>query len=397
MDQLSSEQSVESRAGVQAEAPLDGLFEDFPYGLLVVDSLGRPVALNPAGQAILGRLSMGPASTPLSCCELVCQHADGLDGECLTRRVRGSRGPLPEVRAELSKSPPIALWVTAKTISPERGRVLFHLRPISPDERQPETAPRWTKGARLRVFTLGQTRVEGPEGPIGGDWVEQRTGQLLKYLVCRRGEVAQAAEIAESLWPDSASRAAGSVRYFVHGVRTKLEPERENRAPSSFVVGRRGGYALNEARVWVDADEFQQLATSGLASLVGGERQTAISRLERAMELYRGDFLADEPYAEWAFVEREHLRELAGRTLRALIELAIESEDVDIAAERSRQLAALEPFDSDAQRRHIEICLRRGRRTEALRRFAVFRQRMLRNFGEQPEFTLADLTARSSR
>jgi DNA-binding SARP family transcriptional activator len=397
MASLGSERASERQAGAQDDAPLDGLFDDFPYGLLLVDSLGRPLAVNPAAQAILGRLGNGPATTPPSCCELVCQHAASLDGECLTKRSLSSRVLSPEIGVEFSKRPLLAAWVTAAPISRGRGRVLFHLRPIGPGERRRESTPRWAKGGRLRIFTLGQTRIESPEGPIGGEWVEQRPGQLLKYLVCRRGEVAQASEIAESLWPDSAARAVGSVRYFVHGLRSKLEPERENRAPSSFVIGRRGGYALNEPRVWVDADEFEHLVTSGLASLLGGERRTAISRLERSIELYRGDFLADEPYAEWAFIEREHLRDLAGQALRALTDLAIEVENFDTAAERARRLAALEPFDSDAQRRHIEICLRRGRRTEALRRYAVYQQRMLRSFGEQPEFTLADLTARSPR
>ena len=37
--------------------------------------------------------------------------------------------------------------------------------------------------------------------------------------------------------------------------------------------------------------------------------------------MYRGDFLADEPYAEWALHERDRLRDLAAGALRTLAEI----------------------------------------------------------------------------
>ena len=50
-----------------------------------------------------------------------------------------------------------------------------------------------------------------------------------------------------------------------------------------------------------------------------------------------------------------------------------------------------EMADNDAQRRHIELSLRRGRRTEAVRRYKLFQQRLQRNFDVEPDFTLAEL------
>ena len=39
------------------------------------------------------------------------------------------------------------------------------------------------------------------------------------------------------------------------------------------------------------------------------------------MALYRGDFLADEPYADWALDERDRMHGLAGRAIRALTKI----------------------------------------------------------------------------
>jgi DNA-binding SARP family transcriptional activator len=51
----------------------------------------------------------------------------------------------------------------------------------------------------------------------------------------------------------------------------------------------------------------------------------------------------------------------------------------------------MEPYDSDAQRRHIELSLRRGRRTEAVRRYTLFRRRLARDFGQEPDFALTEV------
>ena len=49
--------------------------------------------------------------------------------------------------------------------------------------------------------------------------------------------------------------------------------------------------------------------------------------------------------------------------------------------------------------RRSTVWLAQGRRAEASRRYAIFRTRTLREFGEEPEFQLADLrpAARTTR
>ena len=48
-------------------------------------------------------------------------------------------------------------------------------------------------------------------------------------------------------------------------------------------------------------------------------------------------------------------------------------------------------WTSDVQRQLIEIWLQQGRRSDAVRRYDVLRTRTLREFGEEPGFTLSDL------
>jgi len=46
------------------------------------------------------------------------------------------------------------------------------------------------------------------------------------------------------------------------------------------------------------------------------------------------------------------------------------------------------PFDADAQRLVIEVCLRRGRHSEAHRRYSVYRKKLAASFGSEPGFDL---------
>ena len=95
--------------------------------------------------------------------------------------------------------------------------------------------------------------------------------------------------------------------------------------------------------------------------------------------------------SDWATQERDRLRTLAGRVLRALAGLNVRAGELDAASEHLQRLAELEPLDVDAQRQMLTLLLRRGRRTEAARRYEVVCRRFRRAFGEEPSFELAEL------
>jgi len=374
-----------------------GVFERFPYGIIVARANGTVVAYNAAAGALLGDLAAGlDAAEEGLLCELIgCRRAgEPLEHVCLLERAIASDGALPEVRVDLpSGGGAPALWITAAPLDRERQWALVELRPGQANDRRRRTVPHWTRGPQLHIFTLGRTRVESAEGPIGGRWLENRAGQVLKYLVAERDRVVYADEIVETLWADAGIRNLPGLRYFIHALRDQLEPDRPRRGHSSFVQRAGGGYMLDRTRVRVDADDFEREVTTGLAALAEGRETRALHHLERGIALYGGDFLADEPYAEWAIAERDRLRNLAGEALRALADLRRRADDLQGATADLERLTELEPYDVDVHRELIAVALQRGRRTEAVRRYNALRHRMLVTFGEDLDFTLSDLAA----
>ncbi len=191
------------------------------------------------------------ADEPLTCCEAICDHLEPvLGGGCLSERARAAAATLPEVRMDIETGTlQSAAWVTASPAA-DGDRVVFHLRPGQPGDRRRRTETPWAgrsadEAPDLQITTLGRFAVEGPDGPIGGDWLGQRPGQLLKFLICERRRAVTSDQIGETLWPEAGPSESGNrLRYNVHALRGKLEPERERRGAGRFVLTPRGGYAL---------------------------------------------------------------------------------------------------------------------------------------------------------
>ncbi|MFL5896472.1 MAG: BTAD domain-containing putative transcriptional regulator [Thermoleophilaceae bacterium] len=388
---------VKPKAAPDVREPLDEAVVDaLPYGLLVVQADHSITSWNAAARRFLPQLADARQCHEALSCRVPggpCEHG------CLAARAIARQGPLPEIRIDMPPGPGqiTAIWVTASAIG-RRPEAVFHLRPGDARDRRRRSDPHWLSGPQLRITAFGRTRVDTPEGPMRGEWLQQRPGQLLKYLVCERNRVVPADVIADNLWPGTGRQGLGNVRYFMHALREKLEPHRARGARSSFIVTVQGGYALDRRHVRIDADEFDEAISQGLEAASRSDDEFAVERLRDALAMYKGDFVADEPYADWALSERDRLHNLADRALRALVKIMLARHDLDAAAEYLEQLAELEPLNAESHRDLLAVWLAQGRRTEAARRYAIYRARMLREFGEEPEFQLQDLRpARAGR
>ncbi len=101
--------------------------------------------------------------------------------------------------------------------------------------------------------------------------------------------------------------------------------------------------------------------------------------------------MADEPFAEWAYDERDRLRHLAAGGLREMVRIDLATGDHAGAASSLDRLSELEPYDVDTYKTLLAVYVAQGRRSEAARRYQAFKMRLAREFGEEPGFELAEV------
>jgi hypothetical protein len=140
---------------------------------------------------------------------------------------------------------------------------------------------------QVRVEVLGPTRLHRG-GQISAEAFERpQVRALLGYLAIHHPRAVPTSEVVEALWPQAGSIEGSSLYTTVSRLRRVLGRE--------AVVKDGMGYRLGPG-VEVDIRLFDAaLAADPL-------------RIKEALDLYRGDLLADLPLAEWSFLARETYR-----------------------------------------------------------------------------------------
>lgn len=110
-----------------------------------------------------------------------------------------------------------------------------------------------------------------------------------------------------------------------------------------------------------------------------------MAALERALALYRGDFMDGEPAGDWHFDVRDQLQRIY---IEALMELGAghtKEERHSKAAEAYRRVLARDELHEEALRALMLCQARQGERTPALRLYQRFSERLRRELNATPD------------
>ncbi len=173
----------------------------------------------------------------------------------------------------------------------------------------------------LRIYFFGSFRLYR-DGVLltSKDWQIRHARQLFKLLFTERGHTVSVDKVIDLLWPYSAEHAHKTLRSAISILRNVLEPTREPQAPSRFVLRGSTGYTLHlpeDNSVWIDTLEFERLLNG---ASVGNDSPKRRRILEFALQLYTGDYLAEDEQESWAITERTRLRERYFTYVLALME-----------------------------------------------------------------------------
>ena len=122
----------------------------------------------------------------------------------------------------------------------------------------------------------------------------------------------------------------------------------------------------------------------GRTDLAKGRTGDAIADYEAALALYGGEFLADDPYLEWALGRREDLRLRAVTCGEQLSELHLERGDLQRSLVVATQVLREEPCHEPVARRLMVAYARLGQPHMALRQYQRIVEVLDRELGVAP-------------
>ena len=208
---------------------------------------------------------------------------------------------------------------------------------------------------------------------------------LLKILLMKEGRPMSRDALAELLWPGADPQAAANRLYvLVHALRRVVEPTPRGK---SWLYIRSDGdhyYFNREAPCSLDVEEFRESVALGNQFERERADEDAIRSYEEAMTLYRGDLLEEEPYADWCWADREHLREICIAVLNKLATHYLKQDSPEESINHYRRALQIDPLREQSHRGLMRALWLAGRRDEALRQYLVCKALLQRELGLDP-------------
>ncbi|HEU4368822.1 MAG TPA: bacterial transcriptional activator domain-containing protein, partial [Methylomirabilota bacterium] len=218
----------------------------------------------------------------------------------------------------------------------------------------------------VKVFTLGRFEVLTAERPVRFPGKAQKKPlALLQVLVALGGRNVREDEIAEVLWPDSEGDAAHqALAVTLHRLRRLL-------GHGGAVLRSDGRISLAPSHCWVDVwavDRTLALAEAAIARSPVRDHEWAASIrwTDRAVALYRGEFLGGDQTMPWAAGVSGRLKEHLLRQLRKIGGVWEAIGDWEAAAECYERAVEINDRAEEYYRRLMLAYKRLGRRGDAV-------------------------------
>jgi len=190
------------------------------------------------------------------------------------------------------------------------------------------------------------------------------------------------------LWPHSnLKKARWSLNSAIHGLRKLLSecPASSGSANPYVVVLEEGYYRLcSEVQILSDIDEFDHHYEEGRRLEREGTIEQAAAHYERAISLYRGEYLVEDLYEDWTMVERERLSnayiDMLGRLAKYYSETAQHQESIRACY----RVLEKDRCHEESYRLLMRSYSRLGLRGRALRQYRLCERILRQEYGTAP-------------
>jgi DNA-binding SARP family transcriptional activator len=212
-----------------------------------------------------------------------------------------------------------------------------------------------------------------------------KTLTILKYLLAHRARPVSQDHLMGWLWPESnLKKARWSLNSAIHVLR-KLLSRYPSSAAVNYILLEEGYYRLcPTVEVETDVDEFDVSYEQGRHLEKAHQAEEAVAEYEKAIELYRGDYLVEDLYEDWTMLERERLANAYVDMLGRLAVHYMESGQPQEAIRACYRLLEKDRCHEDSYRVLMRCYVSLGLRDRALRHYRLCEEILLQEYGTAP-------------
>jgi DNA-binding SARP family transcriptional activator/WD40 repeat protein len=239
------------------------------------------------------------------------------------------------------------------------------------------------RGGRINVAmwfgVLGPLEVRDDVGQlvrIGGSVRRE----LLAALLCRAGQPVPAAALIDDIWGDVPPRTAAKTLQS-HVVRLRHDLPQSGGA---VILTENAGYRLSVSTAMLDVGCFEAELKQGLAAYRREDDRAAITHLDAALALWRGEAYLDFADAPFALAERVRLADLRAMALETRTDAALRlGEAATLVSELEARIQRA-PYRERSWEQLILALYRSGRQADALAAYRMAHQRLSSELGVDP-------------
>ncbi len=245
-----------------------------------------------------------------------------------------------------------------------------------------------TRRRYLEIFTLGKFQVvrNGDTLLEKRHWGGNRTRLLLKSILVHGLREIPKDIIIEDIWPESSPGSAlQNFKVTLHRLRKCLEPDLKKHGRSAFIHLSGNLISLDADRCYVDVQEFLQCCQDIKRAALTKETRTILQLGQRVMDLYRGDFLPEEPYSSWTEMKRLALKDEYLAVLMAMTDIYQDQGEVEAAIQCCRLAISADICLENATGKLMQIYVDHQRRNDAILLYQRFQSALKSELGVDPD------------
>ena len=195
----------------------------------------------------------------------------------------------------------------------------------------------------LKVQTFGSLEITYGDTPIllGKHSVTKAMKLLIILINCGSQGIARNKLLSLLFENEELSNAANSLRVTSHRLKKTLT---EVGFPEHEYITTKGGFYYWDCpmKVYVDAREFEKLIAKAKKAETIPEK---IDLLERALELYKGEFLAKMSAEEWVIMESLRLKNMYTEAMKEVCDYLMQARDYEEVLRLVEHACNIYPFD----------------------------------------------------